>query len=75
MANHWAEDLNMISFYFLASSSAFERFLLLFFLVANLSSDTGQNKTLAWSSTIFVPLWKVFSQPEHGLQLATSYYS
>lgn len=73
MANHWAEDLNMISFYFLASSSAFERFFLLF-LVANLSSDTGQNKTLAWSSTIFVPLWKVFSQPEHGLQLATSYY-
>lgn len=65
MANllDWAEDLNMISFYFLVSSE-FECFFL--FLVANLISDTGQNKTLAWSSTIFVPLWKVFSQPEHG---------
>lgn len=74
MANHWAEDLNMISFYFLASSSEFERFFFFLFLVTNLSSDTGQNKTLAWSSSIFVLLWKIFSQPEHGLQLATSYY-
>lgn len=54
---------------FLLLSSVFRvwGFFFFSFLVANLSSDTGQNKTLACSSPNFVPLWKVFSQPEHGL--------
>lgn len=50
------------SFYFLVISEfqlAFKKKKMV-----NLSSDTGQNKTWAWSSAIFVPLWKVFSQLE-----------